>query len=442
MGSNCNTWRSVDFIKLIFLFTFILFSFHVNARNYAPILSYKCTSNSNGVWAATKIFSSLEECGSYAAAYQNSTDSTGVYSYSYEVKDNSIIIIITDSRNGNVNSYIGKMASYSTEKTCPYGGYLGSYYGVDTCMSAPECENGANADGSCKPPPPPPGCSDGLVMYEDGECAPPPDCEGFKNDLNQGLIQGGLFFDKSTSCHDRCEVTGCTPQKGCKDGVCTIIGYSCSLTGKTCDPFKLPEGGGGSDPGSGETQPGGGDSGGGTQPGGGGGDSGGSESGGGDSGDSTGGSGETGGGSGPGGGSGGNGQPGQPQPERTASASCASKSYQCSGDAIDCEIMRAVWQNRCATEWMEKENEFSAQFQNTLNQADASLVSEKDVSGIFKEKTYISERATCPSDFSISFFGRTITVPLGWFCGYLEIVKALFVSMAWLYVIRLITLGL
>jgi hypothetical protein len=119
-----------------------------------------------------------------------------------------------------------------------------------------------------------------------------------------------------------------------------------------------------------------------------------------------------------------------------AQGSC--EKFFCTGDAIECEIARGVWQHRCVNEWMEKPNEFSEAFAQAKNETSEPSVTDKDVSGLFQQHNYISGSVSCPADWSVQAFGKTISVSLSWLCQYLGVVRAIFQSMAWLFVLGLL----
>jgi hypothetical protein len=285
-------------------------------------------------------------------------------------------------------------------------------------------------------------CPEGQIRNDKGVCVAPKECKAFEKLTGKMYLRVNPIthaLPRGTACIDGCAAfaVGDAPtridDKGNVYGTFHFEGLGEKCTGNLA-PEEYPSMGSGGDsgddiptgfPGTGGDKPGGGDSpGGGGDPGG--------------DGSDPGGGGDPGGGTNPGGGVGGDGK--DDKPGRAALGSC--QSYQCSGDAIDCEIMRGIWKQYCQTEWMDRPNEFSDAIANAASQPDQPIVTEKDIGGVFTERSYISERSSCPGDFSVGFMGRTISVPMGWFCEYLGVIRAIFQAMAWLYVIRLLLQGL
>ncbi|GHU14818.1 hypothetical protein FACS189441_5410 [Betaproteobacteria bacterium] len=119
---------------------------------------------------------------------------------------------------------------------------------------------------------------------------------------------------------------------------------------------------------------------------------------------------------------------------RTAGGGC--QNFTCNGDAIDCSIAKAAWENRCVNEWAEKPNDFSDAWNTAKGQegGDTNIVKEEDAEDWFTLNNYISTPSSCPADISFSVFGKTITAPLAWLCAYLSIIALILKTLAWLFV--------
>lgn len=188
----------------------------------------------------------------------------------------------------------------------------------------------------------------------------------------------------------------------------------------------------------------GGDTGGGT-----GGDTGGGT--GGDTGGGTGG--DTGGGTGgdTGGGSGGDsgapcvpteGNPCEEQGTGTASGPCDTPPT-CSGDALQCAILRQIWESSCEAQKIKPE--VTQQAEDTLTQAEGEYQQKQSeidaqVSGLsagFASSLNVGAGACFP-DQSISVMGKTVTIPYSDACEYFQYLRLLLILFAYYRAARVI----
>jgi hypothetical protein len=282
-------------------------------------------------------------------------------------------------------------------------------------------------------------CPDGGILERSGDSFI---CKGASNDYCKRLIgtspvtSGGVLG--SCGCLSGCETVevfsvDISPGSTGSSTYCSYTGNSCTAGGDGGD------GSGDGGDGSGDGGDGSGDGGDGSGDGGDGSGDGGDGSGdGGDgSGDGGDGSGDDGGGDDGGGGNGGGGNGnGEGDKGRSGTGGCGT--FSCSGDAIDCAIHRAVWEDRCKNIWAESTNEFSEAWYAAERQKGQGndIATSEDASDWFTLRSYVASPSSCPSDISFQIFGKTITAPLAWLCSYLSIIALILKTLAWIFVGR------
>jgi hypothetical protein len=415
MDFNNNSWHGVDTFKLVLVAVLLLsLSSITKARNYPAVQTgYLCTSSYGGYWS-TPAPTSYDECANTLAAHFTSLN-TG-YTFKWMGQGDWYDTWRTD--NGVYNRSYQLPTGFSVVYTCPSGGTL---FG-STCINAPDCpaDQPQQPDGTCTPPPPK--CETGKAVTGKMYLRVNP----ITHKLPGGLIcKEGCLADAEGASPTRID------DKGNIYGTFQFFQLNEKCTDGDTVPVEYPSMGSGSDtgediptgfPGTGDgTNPGGGGDG--TNPGGGGD---GTNPGGGD-------------GTNPGGGGDGtnpgSGDEDKEESRRHALGSC--ERFECGGDAIDCEVLRGIWKLQCQTEWMTQPNPFSVEADNMASQPDMPLVGQFEVDKYFSEKTFVSTHAACPPDLQMTVFSRSLTVPLGWLCQYLSVIKAVLNILAWLYVIKL-----
>lgn len=111
----------------------------------------------------------------------------------------------------------------------------------------------------------------------------------------------------------------------------------------------------------------------------------------------------------------------------------------CEGDAIDCAIAKFSWKAKCAWDWATKTNDFSDEFaraKSDMGNPDALIT--EDSSSVFSYQSHISGPAQCPAAISIPVFGHVVTAPTDWVCGYLGVIAIVLKIAAWLIVGRMV----
>jgi uncharacterized membrane protein YgcG len=394
----------MDFVKLIFALLFLTISFNsYAAREYPAMSSWRCYSNYASVFVDYNA-PTRKACGDLLAEHftnHPSISSNGIFTYTFIDRIN-VPFERTDTRNGNVNYYdLGSV--YTQIYSCPYGGTLNQTTGICTAEDCPV----------------------GQIAKPNGECEDQNKCKSGDVAISSAMYRVNPidhFFSSPVVCKDGCEAEADGKSPTHIDGFGNVYGtYTFYKNGATCEGSQgvseYPAVG--SSPGG----DGGGDSGGGGEPG--------------EGGDEPGGGGEPGGGNtGGGGGLPGNGYEGNDEAGKSASVGCSA--FACAGDPINCAIARGVWEHRCVIKTGEDQNVFQMVFNEAQKPSAIQAITEKDVSSYFQEKQYVTDVGICPNDWSVSAFGKTITVPLGWFCQYLGIVKLITQALAWLFVLGLL----
>lgn len=111
----------------------------------------------------------------------------------------------------------------------------------------------------------------------------------------------------------------------------------------------------------------------------------------------------------------------------------------CEGDAIDCAIAKFSWKAKCTWDWATKTNDFSDEFSRAkadMGNPDALIT--EDSSSVFSYQSHISGPAQCPAAISIPVFGHVVTAPTDWVCGYLGVIAIVLKIAAWLIVGRMV----
>lgn len=122
--------------------------------------------------------------------------------------------------------------------------------------------------------------------------------------------------------------------------------------------------------------------------------------------------------------------------ESSASVNGCESAPACTGDAVQCAILTQQWHVRC--DRSSHNDVYDAATSAEGKAADAAALSggTLDVTNGISMARHLSE--TCLSDFSVSMFGHTATVPVSAACPYLEWMGTLMVAMSMLAATRII----
>jgi hypothetical protein len=142
--------------------------------------------------------------------------------------------------------------------------------------------------------------------------------------------------------------------------------------------------------------------------------------------------------------------------DKSAWSGTCSAGFTCTGDAVDCAIARASWEETCATAWMREANDLATLGQagvdavSSISEADAAAALNKDgsfdwdISEVYQQsqQSYITYTSECIHVEPIEVMGATLNFDTGILCDVGTFIRVMMHILAYLGLIRAFSLKL